>query len=91
MEASGIFLFFKYSFTHISPKIKHAIILVSNCSFGIYLIHLMIVEIFFRFFLTSNDMLQLFLIPLLSLLVFVLSFIIISLLRKISFFKKYAT
>lgn len=91
MEASGIFLFFKYSFIHLSSKIKHAIILMSNCSFGIYLIHLMIVEIFFRFFLTSNDMLQLFLIPLLSLLVFVLSFFIISLLRKISFLKKYAT
>ena len=71
IEATGVFLFFKYSFTHLSPTTQHAIILVSNCSFGIYLIHLMLIEILFRFLLTSNGILQLILIPMLSLLVFV--------------------
>jgi len=86
----SIFIYLKNKQTKINNKLKSIIIKISECTLGIYLIHQFIINIIYK-------MLKIDLIldyPYLCLIlysgvVFILSYIITILLRKINFMKKY--
>jgi len=97
METVGIFMFFKYTLnkylTELMKKrhiIKRIITTLSDCSFGIYLIHYHIYHILIKlhFHVHSFGFPILFL-PLYSLIIFIICFVIIFLLRKIRIFKQF--
>lgn len=94
MVAIGIFVFFKCTvrewlrnFSEDS-RIKKFILTLSNCSFGIYLIHVTISHLLYRFAkFNPQSFNPIFCAPLFSAAVYVISFIIIFILRKIIPFK----
>jgi surface polysaccharide O-acyltransferase-like enzyme len=63
---------------------------VSNYSFGIYLVHIMVISLFFRvgiFWTMAHPLIS---VPIVVLLALIASFIVIFLLRKIPFMAKFA-
>lgn len=90
IEAIGIFLFFKnYKFAGkvvFSKKIAD----ISNCTLGIYMIHMLIMYILFDCDLIQirafNTILS---VPIISILIFVVSLVIVYLIKKIKFIGKW--
>ncbi len=91
LEAVAVFLLFKHhSPETINDKAQKIVLTLSNCSFGIYLVHYLFVRYnaqIFRFDLLSLH--PLLAVPVLTLIVFVCSFIISYILNKIPVVKKY--
>jgi len=96
METVGIFMFFKYSFnkylTELMKKqqiVKRIITTVSDCSFGIYLVHYHIYHVLIKLNFHPHTIgFPLLFVPFYSSIIFVISFVIIYLLRKIDIFKQ---
>jgi surface polysaccharide O-acyltransferase-like enzyme len=91
LASVAIFVFFnqrvaKWKF---SEKAKRIILRLSACSFGIYLIHVFSLKLLAALGLNTLSMIAPVSIPVISLLVFLISFGIILLLRKIPLFRKY--
>lgn len=90
-ETIAVFVFFKYH----APNAKDGAVqklvgTISKCSFGIYLVHFLFVKysaVIFRFDFYSLG--PLFAVPLLSVIVFVCSFVVSWLLNKIPVVKNY--
>lgn len=92
--STAIFTFAKYAIskvkiTNFASKI---IINLSNASFGIYLIHIAVICSFtlgLNFYTTTYN--PIFSIPVISICVFVISLIIINIMKKIPYINKYLT
>ncbi len=91
LTAIGIFLFFKT----LDFRANHISILIDKNTFGIYLVHLLILEIIVsftvRFEFLNNPFLFFLYVVIISLLVFWLSYFCILLLSKVPFLKKIVT
>jgi len=96
METFGIFIFFKYTFNQYltqlikkKPIVKRIITIISDCSFGIYLIHYHIYHVLMKLnFHPHSFGFPILFVPFYSLIIFIISFIIIYLLRRIRIFKQ---
>lgn len=86
----SIFLLIKNINYNFSNKIKQILISLSECTFGIYLIHQFIINVIYKL-LKIDIILNYPYIGLLvySIFIFITSYIIIYLLRKLKFIKKY--
>ncbi|KAG4094158.1 acyltransferase 3 [Neocallimastix lanati (nom. inval.)] len=89
MTAYGIFIFFKYTINDYienfsdDSTIKKCVLSLSNCTLGIYLIHMTIHHLLYRFAkFDPQSFNPLFCAPLFSVVVYILSFMIIFVFRK---------
>jgi len=91
LSASAIFIFFKdiVSKIKISKLSGKIITTISNCSFGIYLIHEFFNMYFIRIGFISTLFNPLLSIPVITLVIFILSFVIIYIISKIPVLNKY--
>lgn len=89
VEAFAIFTFIKSIFEkkEISKKSFNIISQLGTCTFGIYLIHDLIMTVVFKIGITPDFVNPLFAVPLTSFLIFCISFFVIFLCRKISISK----
>ncbi len=89
LQTVAVFVFFKN--TYFKNKIVLKIIrTISNYSFGIYLVHIMVISLFFRvgiFWTMAHPLVS---VPFVVLLTLLTSFSVIYLLRKIPFMAKFA-
>ena len=84
LEAIAIFVFAKYNFNS-----NKAIRYISKCTLGIYLLHLMIIEIFnVKFNLNVLTYQPILSIPILTILIFLISVLITSIINKIPLVKE---
>jgi len=91
--SSGIFLILKSipydRLLEDRPKLRQRIVFVSSCSFGIYFVHVILMELLadgvFGFELSALSMNPMFSIPLASLITLILSFFVTVILKKIPF------
>lgn len=90
MEAIAVFLFVFHIGKHISIKLHPAINNISSMSFGIYLVHMLIMMLLKdNFGIDTHVFHPLFSIPCMSLLTFVLSYLCAWLLHFIPFSKRF--
>ncbi|ORX75575.1 hypothetical protein BCR32DRAFT_271829 [Anaeromyces robustus] len=94
LSTLGIFTFFQYTVDHWMNSLKKSklfmviLLTLSDCSYGIYLVHMTVYHFFYRFFNFHPQTFDpLFCAPIYSAIVFIISFIIIYLMRKIPFLK----
>lgn len=82
--AVGMFLLFKHAFAHYTPgkRAQRALLQLSACAFGVYLVHPFFIE---RLSLTlpAAPLLLILGIPLLSGLIFLLSFVSIQIIQRV--------
>jgi len=90
----AIFTFFQYTVNHWMNRLKRSklfmvmLLTLSDCSYGIYLVHMTVYHFFYRFLnFHPQSFDPLFCAPIYSAVVFVISFVIIYLMRKIPFLK----
>ena len=93
LESVGVFVFFKQSalrFQKMSDKKRSLIFKLSDCGFGIYLIHALIIEILdVRFSVNSLKFMPVWWVPVLALAVFAISLAVIVPIKKIPKLSKY--
>ena len=89
IQAIAVFVWFKYNAFRFK-KIYNIIKKISECSFGIYLVHVLIIDYLIKILklniLSFNPLLS---IPTISFIVFIISFILSAILKKIPLLKKY--
>ena len=86
LESFFVYLVFKALFENKTFKRQQMIIItLSNYSFGIYLIHALIIEELSRIGVNANTMHSLFSIPLISLAVFMISLCIVFIIKRFKF------
>jgi len=95
MATLGTFMFFKYVVSRcinylIEKKFfKKLLLSLSDCSFGIFLIHYLVLKLMWDVFnFNGNSFNPIICAPLFSIVVFLIGFSIIYLIRKISFFRQ---
>ena len=91
--SSAIFLFFKYIVSQwLWPvRLKKIIYSVSVSTFGVYLIHDFFLQIFGSWGLDSLTFNSILSVPIIALATFVVSFVVVLVIRKIPFINKYMT
>lgn len=92
LSSWGIFMLFKYYISKIkfNNKFKKIVSYLSSCVFGIYVIHVIIVELFVKHSLISfNRIREIAITPLYAVLIFIISLIIISATNGIKFLFTY--
>jgi len=91
LTAVAVFVFFRLHVSKVdfSERSKRFILLLSECSFGVYFIHVFIIIIFQQFALAQKLYNAVIAVPVLSAGVFILSTIIIYLFRKIPVARDY--
>jgi surface polysaccharide O-acyltransferase-like enzyme len=84
MTAASIFLLFRRAFDGFAPKEKAARVIetLSVCSFGVYLVHLFVIERTFTLLPAASPSIIPF-IPLIALIMYVLSVLMILIIRRI--------
>jgi len=93
MTSIGGFIFFKYEVTKwIRPLLKQKwfvkiVMTLSDCSFGIYLSHFSIAKYLSLKGLNANTYNPLYFIPIQTMIVFIVSFLVIYFMRKIPLFR----
>jgi len=91
MGAYGIFVFFKYSVNRfVKPFMqikffRKILSTLADCSFGVYLIHLTVYHIFYCFDFHSQILDPLYWVPIYSVILYSVSFVLVYYLRKDSF------
>lgn len=90
-EAIAIYIFFKDHFINYNPEGKKSYIIktISKASFGIYLVHALVIETMEYFGFSSISFCSLVAVPLVAVTVFVISLIISILLRKIPYIRRF--
>ena len=85
-EACALFLCFKHTYFKSEKVYRKQVTTISNCTLGIYIIHVLIMNVLFDFnIIEITDFTPIISIPLISILIFVFSLIITYLIRKIKF------
>ena len=87
-QSIALYVFAKYKMNDIKIDINK-ITKISNCCFGIYLIHALIINILNIFNINTLTIHPLISIPLLSIIVYIISFILTFILNKIPIINKY--
>ncbi len=88
-EACALFLCFKNTYFKSEKIYRKQITTISNCTLGIYIIHILIMNLLFDFnIIQITDFNPILSIPLISILIFVFSLIITYLIKKIKFKEK---
>ncbi len=90
VEAISIFLIFKYS-KFISEEIYSKKVMdISKSTLGIYAIHVLIMDLLFHYqIITVKSFNPILSVPIISIIVFIFSLLIISLVKKIKFINKF--
>ncbi len=92
-EALSIFTFFQYGVEKIkfSDKVRNLIYHISNRTFGIYMVHILILDNLIKdtFKLTTLSFSPLFSVPVIALLVYLISYLVITLVRRIPVVHKF--
>jgi surface polysaccharide O-acyltransferase-like enzyme len=91
LTSFGIFVFFKERFgaIRLSPKAAAVVSAISGCTFGIYLLHDLVLQIFLLIGLSAATFNAIFSIPLIALAVFSISLPLIYGLRKVPVLGRY--
>jgi surface polysaccharide O-acyltransferase-like enzyme len=91
LTSFGIFVFFKERFgaLRLSPKAASVVSAISGCTFGIYLLHDLVLQIFLLVGLSATTFNAIFSIPLIALAVFAISLPLIYGLRKVPVLGRY--
>lgn len=90
IEAIGIFLVFKKHIFNIKDSLKKVIYCVSNCTLGIYVVHLLVMYFLFDYNIIQINSFNSFLsIPIISILVFIISFVLVYFIKKIKIIGKW--
>jgi len=93
MATTGIFIFYKYALNKlITPMLhinffKKLLLSLSECSFGMYLIHMFVLRGYTKLNIHAQTFNPIYWTPIFTTIIFCTCYIIILLLRKISFFK----
>ena len=88
-EALAAFLFFKDRFKGENPTFQRIITSLSTCSFGVYLIHPLILYTFNEYFgLNSTTFNPLYFIPIFDIFIFSLSYALVKIITLIPYLKK---
>jgi len=94
MSTVGVFCFFKYA---LAPKLnklmeinffKTILLTLSDCSYGVYLIHMTIYHLFLKYGINSVSLNPLYWIPLYSAIIYSISFVLIFYMRKVSILRE---
>ena len=85
----GLFTFFQTYISKFKFSKKQIISKISNLTFGIYLVHALIITLVFEYLVEPNSFSAALSIPLLTTVVFVISLLIAWLISKIPILKKY--
>ena len=89
-ESVSVFIFNKSRVRPTSKNIRHLIIEVSKCTFGIYLVHILVLNTILKFIEPEKVFgTSLMSVVIISLLVFLVSFLVTYVIRKIPFISKY--
>ena len=84
-EACALFLFFKHNYFKSEKIYRKQITTISNCTLGIYIIHILIMNLLFDFnIIKITDFTPILSIPIISIIIFVLSLAITYILRKLN-------
>lgn len=92
LQAVAVFVFAKYHLSpnNLSSKSSKALSFVSKCTFGVYLVHPLFISLINNYFHINAIFINpVITVPVFTLVTFVLSFTISTLLNKIPFVKKY--
>jgi len=90
MAACGIFMFFKYALNSFIERamrknwVNKIVLTLSDCSFGIYLVHLTIYHGFSRINFHTQSLNPIYWTAIYSIIIFVVSFGVVYLMRKVS-------
>lgn len=88
-ESLAIYVWFKYNANKVT-KFSHAIRRMSECSFGVYLVHVLILELLeLKLGLNTLSFNAILSVPAISLFVFLISLVISVIIAKIPFLNKY--
>lgn len=88
LEAIAVFIFFKYNFNKQS-RFQNLVIKLSKYSFGVYLVHVMIMDKLYNCGFTTLSFNPLISVPILTLIVYIISYIISAIINNIPVLKKY--
>ncbi|MCK0180161.1 acyltransferase family protein [Flavobacteriaceae bacterium S0862] len=86
MVATGVFLLFK-NFSTKNETLKHTFVTLSSCCFGIYLVHVLILELLELYGFYWSMFTPIVSVPLVSFLCFILSFASIYFIKKVKYGK----
>ena len=89
MEAVGVFVFFKYARIYPKAKIAEKIQKISGWSFGVYLIHALILETAHHFHFDALSFSPVISVPVIAALIFVISTVGSVIIHKIPVLNKY--
>ena len=86
----GVFLLFRHTFAQCQPnaRLKRILIALSDCSFGVYLVHPFFIERL-QPTLSPSPIILMIGMPLMALLIYILSMAVSLLLHRIPFIRKY--
>lgn len=90
-ESIGIFFFFKYNFNNLKhKKLKEFIQKLASLTFGIYIIHPFVLEeLNKKFNINALSFEHLYSVPINSLIIFLISLILVYIIKLIPFFNRY--
>ena len=84
-EACAIFLFFKHHHFKSESIYKKEIKIISNCTLGIYIIHILILNSLLHFnIIQINSFTQILSVPIITIIVFIISLLLTYLIKKIN-------
>lgn len=91
LESISVFVFFKYKVAklHFSQKSRQIISILSGCSFGMYLVHILILDYLEKLGFSTLTFNAAISVPVVSITVFALSFIVSAVIRHIPIVNKY--
>lgn len=90
VESAAVFLFVKDSFASLSSSARGKVITVSNCCFGIYLVHPFVMRMLDGLFaFPPTSFMHVLTIPLTAFMVFIVSFLIVRVICLIPYLNKY--
>lgn len=90
MESAAVFLFAKNIFNVMSSSAKGYVIMVSNCCFGVYLVHPFVMKMLDGLFVfPPASFMHILTIPLMALMVFLVSVLIVRVICFIPYLNKY--
>ncbi len=90
IQGVAVFIFFRDRFMTLSPQWKRIVVKLSNCSFGIYLVHPLLIYLFTNFFgLSSSTFSVVWFAPVYIIFIFILSYLLVRLISLIPFMRKF--
>ena len=88
-EAMAIFIFVNEHCTRPTARQRHIVTNISNLSFGIYLIHILIMSLFRSYIgIDSSTFNPLFFIPCYSIIVFIVSYWVVRIIHSVAYLNK---